>query len=360
MESVAGATTTELCDASSSDLVNQLNDAAARISMLPLVLVLCLPVVTIPLAIWLNAKDKARRTVVAFYDVNDAAATSFQALVDSFPLLRSCTAQWRVVAAGSIDTPYQQKTHAGASSLLRRIRGIADFEGPPVLASNIAIPTLHSSGRTVYFLPDRILVRDKRRYADISYTDCKASAAPTTFIEDGGVPPDAKQVSTTWQYVNKSGGPDRRFKNNRQLRVMEYGELTLSTQSGFRFRWQTSRVEAATAVATSISAMGAIARHQEPGPVSPTLGTDLDTPAGQATSRDLPASITLGWSAFERMKLLLQDPNTDLRTAAPLLGWMDGPVLVPAHVLRLMGIIDQQAQVVEGGLCAVEVPNSAK
>jgi hypothetical protein len=214
---------------------------------------LFLPVVTIPLAVMLHARDKARRTVVVFYQVDDLPAQKFQALVDSFGLIRDCSAQWYVVAEGRVRTTQQYKTHAGASSILNRVPGRADFAGPPVLAANIAVPSLHGRKRSVYFLPDRILVRDGKRYADLSYSACRAVAMPTRFIEHGSVPRDAVRVGTTWKYVNKGGGPDRRYKNNRQLPIMQYGELTLSSASGFSFTWQTSKPTAAQATASALA-----------------------------------------------------------------------------------------------------------
>ena len=80
MEDVTGATTLELADASASELVSQLNEAARHTSLLPLVVLLWLPVVTIPLAVLLHARDKARRTVVAFYEVAGDPAARLQAL----------------------------------------------------------------------------------------------------------------------------------------------------------------------------------------------------------------------------------------------------------------------------------------
>jgi len=255
MEDVTGATSVELSDASAGDLILQINDAAGRRSLLPLVVLLWLPVVTIPIAVWLRARDKARRTVVIFYDVDDAPAERFQGLANSFAEMQQCSASWYVVAEGAVRTTQQFKTHAGASGLVERVRGKADVAGPPVIATNIAVPSLHGRKRSVYFLPDRILVRDGRRYADIAYSKCQVTGSRTNFIEDGLMPSDAVQVGTTWKYVNKSGGPDRRYKDNRQLPVMQYGELTLSTASGFHFVWQTSRANAALAVAAAVSAI---------------------------------------------------------------------------------------------------------
>ncbi len=253
MADVTGATTLELAEASSSELIGQLNEAARHVSLLPLVILLWLPVITIPLAILLHARDKARRMVVAFYEVEGPPAERFQALADSFTAIQQCAAHWHVTAQGAVRTTQQYKTHAGASSLLRRDSGKADLAGPPVLVTNIAVPSLHARKRSVYFLPDRILVRDGRRYADVSYLNCRSTGTATRFIEEGRIPRDAQRVGTTWKYVNKGGGPDRRYKNNPQLPIMQYGQLTLAAQPGFIFIWQTSRAMVAPALSATLS-----------------------------------------------------------------------------------------------------------
>jgi DNA polymerase-3 subunit epsilon len=261
MEDVTGATTAELADASPDELISQLNEAARHFSLLPLVILLWLPVVTIPLAILLRARDKARRTVVVFYEVEGLPSTWFQGLVDSFAAVQQCAAHWHVTAQGAVVTTRQYKVNSGASAIIRRDRGRADLAGPPVIASNIAIPSLHASRRSVYFLPDRIVIRDGRQYADMPYQHCRISGTPTRFIESGQVPGDAERVGTTWKYVNKGGGPDRRYKNNPQLPIMRYGELALTAQPGFSFIWQTSRAAAASALAAAFTAMSGQARH---------------------------------------------------------------------------------------------------
>jgi len=255
LQDVTGATTVELADAAPSELITQLNEAARHRSLMLLVILLYLPVLTIPLAVMLQAKDKARRTVVVFYEVEGSPAARFQTLVDSFAAAQQCAAHWHVTAQGPVVTTRQYKINAGASSLLNRDRGRTDLAGPPVFASNIAVPTLHASKRSVYFLPDRVLIRDGRYYADMPYQQCRIAGAATRFIETGRVPGDAEQVGTTWKYVNKKGGPDRRYKNNPRLPIMRYGELTLTAPQGFNFIWQTSRAVAAPALSSAIAAI---------------------------------------------------------------------------------------------------------
>ena len=261
MEDIKGATTMELAAASPSELVSQVNEAAGNVSLLPLVILLWLPVVTIPLAILLYARDKARRTVVAFYEVDGAPAAGFQALADSFAVVQQFASHWHVTAAGAVSTTWQYKVSAGASTLLRRDRGRADLAGPAVLATNIAVPSLHARKRSVYFLPDRILVRDGRHYADLPYSSCRVTGTATRFIEEGPVPRDGERIGITWKYVNKGGGPDRRYKNNPQLPIMRYGELTLTAQPGFSYVWQTSRAAAAPALSFTLTAVSSQPRH---------------------------------------------------------------------------------------------------
>jgi uncharacterized tellurite resistance protein B-like protein len=75
----------------------------------------------------------------------------------------------------------------------------------------------------------------------VSYEDLSIVVNDKRFIEDGLVPRDAQVVDQTWQYVNKSGGPDRRFKNNRQIPICLYEELWLNSPSGLNEVVQTSR-----------------------------------------------------------------------------------------------------------------------
>jgi hypothetical protein len=66
-------------------------------------------------------------------------------------------------------------------------------------------------------------------------------ASPSRFIEEQGVPSDATVVGQTWKYVNKKGGPDKRFKGNRQLPIALYEEIHLTSPTGLNEVLQVSR-----------------------------------------------------------------------------------------------------------------------
>ena len=62
------------------------------------------------------------------------------------------------------------------------------------------------------------------------------------FVEEESVPRDSQVVDRTWRYVNKKGGPDKRFSNNRELPVVLYEEMYLTSSSGLNEIIQLSRI----------------------------------------------------------------------------------------------------------------------
>lgn len=95
--------------------------------------------------------------------------------------------------------------------------------------------------QTLYFFPDRVLVYDVNGVGAVNYSSLQIAVNPTRFIEEDGVPRDAEVVDRTWRYVNKSGGPDKRFKDNRQIPICRYEEIILSSSTGLNEVLQLSR-----------------------------------------------------------------------------------------------------------------------
>ena len=275
MENMTGATAVAMEPTGPGDLVAQLNTASSRFSFWwPTAIAgaviglavggyaaLVLTVILIPLCVWLYFNDQARRTVVVFYDVQDTAEQWFQALTDQWRWLTESQRTWRVTEAGAVLTPYQHKRNAGASTVISSIAAAASFSGPDALKTNITIPSIMADKSALYFLPDRLLVRDGKRFSDVSYEHLSVYQTTKRFIEDSIPPTDALHVDTTWAYVNKDGGPDRRFNNNRMLPVMLYSRVVLTSPTGLYWIIQISRHQAAEPVAHVISVGGQYANQ---------------------------------------------------------------------------------------------------
>ena len=114
-------------------------------------------------------------------------------------------------------------------------------------------PRTADKRRDTLFLPDRLLVYDSAGIGSVPYSDLNVEGAPFKFVEHESVPRDAHQIDKTWQYVNKKGGPDRRFANNRELPVMQYGLLGFSSSNGLKAIFLCSRGEIATNFASAFS-----------------------------------------------------------------------------------------------------------
>jgi hypothetical protein len=72
-------------------------------------------------------------------------------------------------------------------------------------------------------------------------------------------------VGNTWRYVNKSGGPDRRFSNNSQIPICLYESMLLTSGSGLRELFQMSRTGTGTQLKMCATRMAsAISQRDEP------------------------------------------------------------------------------------------------
>jgi DNA polymerase-3 subunit epsilon len=136
MRELASTPVQHLIAAHPSDLINQMQTAAQRRRMWPWLAVgiavlaliaapysLALVVPGVPAVLWLRQRDIARRSVVVFYQVEDAPATKYEQFTTSSGFVSRVQRVWQVEAEGVLHTPYQQKVNAGASALIRRTQG---------------------------------------------------------------------------------------------------------------------------------------------------------------------------------------------------------------------------------------------
>ncbi|WP_268884934.1 DUF4236 domain-containing protein [Lolliginicoccus suaedae] len=249
------------------DVVDQLNEAAARrgwfwpaVALFAIVGLVTVPLgllawlVAIPVCWWLWQRDRARGTAVVMYDVEDELDEWFDALVGNWAWLTGSERIWRVVAEGAVASAGQWKSRAGATSLIDREPARASLAGPRHLTSNVVVPTLAAGSSALYFLPDRVLVRDGKHYTDVAYEHLASMAGTTTFIEQpSAVPGDARETGSTWQHVNKDGSPDRRFRHNARLAVVQYDQWRVRSTHGLDWRIQVSRDGAARAISTTLA-----------------------------------------------------------------------------------------------------------
>lgn len=218
------------------------------------------------IAVWVW--ERRRRRVELHYQLDEPYERAYQQVIAAFGALEACSEVWAIETEARVaDTKYT----GGAERAISRGPGRAVKSLPANFASNVIPPMLLAGKQKLHFLPDTILVIDGARIGTVGYTDIQSEATTTRFVEYGRAPADAKQVDTTWQYVNKKGGPDKRFKDNRQLPVLELGVLRLSSKSGLNEEIQASRSSAPVGFVEALRQMSSLVQAKPHGTAPATI-----------------------------------------------------------------------------------------
>jgi hypothetical protein len=206
-------------------------------------------------------KDQLRKTAVIFYSFEPDVERAYQRLHDAFDALSECSKTWHIQGEGAVK---DRKYHAGASTLIERKRMRLSTGGVPFVKTNIELPTIPLGRQLLAFMPERLLVFSPEGVGAVAYSELQIGVTPTRFIESERVASDSRIVDHTWMYVNKDGGPDRRFKENRELPVVLYEEIYFSSDSGLNELIQVSRTGLGEHFKATVAALAALKQIKRP------------------------------------------------------------------------------------------------
>lgn len=153
---------------------------------------------------------------------------------------------------------FDQKYHAGAGTVVDRKLTRFIKAPPPFVETNIQTFAVNVGAQTLHFFPDRVLIYDSNGVGAFSYQGLQVLVSSKQFVEQEAVPSDATVIGRTWRYVNKNGGPDRRFKDNREIPVCQYEQVALRSDTGLNELLQVSRLGAAADFASAIARLSRI------------------------------------------------------------------------------------------------------
>lgn len=221
----------QIVDSSSAELLNEIQEKLKKISFWPLGLLLSYihPLVGIFAALALYQIDRYRKTVILLYDIDETLEKELQQFYDSFDEIKSCKMKWHISAEAE---NRNYKYYAGAGTIVKRSPTIIIDQRPKYMKTNVKVPCIPVGRRKLYFFPDRIFIYEGNKVGSLSYSNLNIEHKNTRFIEESSVPGDGTIVDHTWKFVNKNGGPDKRFNNNRQLPILLYSELHFTNDTG--------------------------------------------------------------------------------------------------------------------------------
>ena len=267
MEEIESASVADMVDSSSAELLQELDEKKRKFRMGPVFAAVALaaasgllvsgvdPAIQAGVDIcWLAAtyftfrRDALAKTVVLFYDFDGPLEFAYDALHKTALELANCAGCWHIAASGAV---YDRKYHAGASAVVDRKATAIKLAAPPFLKTNIQTISIGVGKQTLFLFPDRVLVYAAGKVGAIGYDNLRVAVSQTRFVEESA-PRDARIVGETWRYVNKNGGPDRRFANNRALPICLYDELHFTSTTGLNEIIQLSKCEIGNGLAEAV------------------------------------------------------------------------------------------------------------
>ena len=175
--------------------------------------------------IWLT-KNAA---IVLEYTFDDDQAAKVAERISPLQKIANSKKVWYISQYSRV---IDKKYAAGASNTVKRNPCKVTTKAPFPFKTSTKVFCFKVGKETLVFLPDKLFVFQKGKIGALNYSDVITKIHDQQFIEREAVPRDAKIIDYTWQYVNKSGGPDKRFQDNKKLPICLYGELEIRSTSG--------------------------------------------------------------------------------------------------------------------------------
>lgn len=160
------------------------------------------------------------------YEFDEESKQYFENLTVTWMSMNQNKKFWQTISADKIQNT---KVHGGASRSVSRIPAKAISKPPFFIKPNVKIFGLQLRKQQLFFLPNKLLVVSGTKVGAVNYNEIRMGLGTTRFIEDDVVPKDATVVGKTWLKVNKNGTRDKRFKDNRQVPICEYGVIVIES-----------------------------------------------------------------------------------------------------------------------------------
>lgn len=123
------------------------------------------------------------------------------------------------------------KVHAGAGQSLSTKPIKVKEKCPNFLKTDVTVYEVALTREKLYVFPDKLLIVKGNKIGSIHTKDLNIHFSNTRFITEFA-PNDARVIDYTWRYVNKNGGPDKRFNNNSKLPICDVGTMSIKASQG--------------------------------------------------------------------------------------------------------------------------------
>ncbi len=185
-------------------------------------------------------------------DAEEQVDKNYMDLLESYKLLITCSKIWDITSRVKIDP---RTTRSSASTVVNRRIVKFGFSNFDIIKSKFdALHFENVNGGDIFFYPAFVIIIDEnKQFGLIDIRDVECNFHCQRFLEEVEVPSDATIIDTTWAKVNKSGGQDKRFKDNYQISICNYGKIEFTSKTGLNETYSFSNFDKAEKFANALN-----------------------------------------------------------------------------------------------------------
>lgn len=171
----------------------------------------------------------------------DSLMSTFSRFSDAFTQLSRSNRIWDTVSHRAINQ-FVERTQA--SRAIERKSVCFRLGQCEIIQSDWKVPHLeNANGGDLFFFPLFVVYfAGEQNFALLEYKEVQFHCGAMRFHEEEAVPSDSHIIGRTWAKTNKDGSPDRRFKQNYEIPVTEYGKLVLQSATGLNEEYMISNL----------------------------------------------------------------------------------------------------------------------
>jgi hypothetical protein len=184
---------------------------------------------------------RGRQRLPTVFSLSEAQQERYDALCEAFSAFARSERVWDITGSNwlqdRMSATFSVARRAAAFSLDSSLLIDGEFRAPELV---------NSDGVCLFLYPAFCLCQGAGRdFALIAVSEIAFTVRPLRYLEEDLAPQDSARLAITWEKVNKDGGPDRRFKDNNVIPILQYAVVTLSSTTGLRKEYLVSNFRAA-------------------------------------------------------------------------------------------------------------------
>lgn len=162
------------------------------------------------------------------YEMDSETKINYENYCAAWGFVDESNGKWQQITSIAVT---DRKYHAGANQVANFKPLKITHKLPGFMKTNVNAYYVNMHSEKLIILPDKLIIIRNGKIGAINYDDINIEYSKHNII-GGTVCPDSEIVGHTWKYVNRNGGPDKRFKDNARLNICKCGKITLKSSSG--------------------------------------------------------------------------------------------------------------------------------